>query len=85
MNLVADTEYCSETNLFVCAENLVIPQLAVGRGSHHYDPLDRDLPNHNRSIRMQRIWEGCRYHLLTMAGKVKGEMEITGMNVRQRE
>jgi len=44
VNLVADTEYCSEANLFVCAEKSVIPLLAVGRGSHHHDPLDRDLP-----------------------------------------
>jgi len=34
VNLVADTEYCSEANVFVCAEKSVIPPLAVGRGSH---------------------------------------------------
>jgi len=39
--LVADTGYFSEANVKACGENGITPLIAVGRESHHPDPLER--------------------------------------------
>ena len=66
--LVADTGYCSDTNVKACVEQKVIPLIAVGREHHHPDPMARftePVPLKEGASEMEKM----RHLLLTMAGR----------------
>lgn len=54
-NLMADTGYCSDANVYACVEKNVTPLIAVSREEQYPDPLARVAPRSETSSRASSV------------------------------